>query len=315
MVAIVKMNSCNSESIRNVLENLGYKLSDNGRDWRTKPIYRDSGNDSVLCIRKDDGRWIDFARNYCGSLEDLIELSLSKPKGYAKSWLKKLNLNFSSHIQESSQTENMELDYIKFYDKSLLSKLKSDYSYWSGRGIIKETLDLFEGGLCYSGKMLGRYVFPIYDEKKNILGFSGRGMNDKYPPKWKHIGRKNEWKYPLFLTKDYILDSRTCIVIESIGDGLKLWQSGIRNFVITFGLTGLDELCYTLVSLDPEKIIISFNNDSVNDKKSNAGNLAAQTAKKKFLDYFDKNQVIIKLPPKNDFGEMSEKEIQEWNNN
>lgn len=310
------MNSCNSDSIKTVLENLGYKLSDNGRDWRTKPLYRDSGNDGVLCIRKDDGRWIDFARNYSGSFEDLIEISLNKPKGFAKTWLKKLNLNLSSQIQEqNTETENMELDYIKFYDKSLLSKLKTDYSYWASRKIKKETLDLFDGGLCYSGKMVGRYVFPIYDENKNILGFSGRSIKDEYLPKWKHIGRKSEWKYPLFLTKQYILESKTCIIVESIGDGLKLWQSGIRNFVITFGLTGLDELCYTLVSLDPEKIVIAFNNDAINDKKSKAGNLAAQTAKKKFLDYFDKNQVLIKLPPKNDFGEMSEKEIQEWNNN
>ena len=34
--------------------------------------------------------------------------------------------------------------------------------------------------------------------------------------------------------------------------------------------------------------------------------------KKKLNKYFDYNQSEIKLPTKNDFGEMSEKEIQDW---
>ena len=58
-----------------------------------------------------------------------------------------------------------------------------------------------------------------------------------------------------------------------------------------------------------EKIIISFNNDEQNNS---AGNLAAQKARKKLLKFFDPEQIKIQLPSKNDFGEMSKKEINEW---
>ena len=35
---------------------------------------------------------------------------------------------------------------------------------------------------------------------------------------------------------------------------------------------------------------------------------------KKLRKYFDENQVEVKLPTKNDFGEMSKEEILEWYN-
>ena len=54
---------------------------------------------------------------------------------------------------------------------------------------------------------------------------------------------------------------------------------------------------------------VSFNNDSENN---NVGNLAADKAKNKLLKYFDKQQVSVNLPRKNDFGDMSVEEILLW---
>ena len=54
---------------------------------------------------------------------------------------------------------------------------------------------------------------------------------------------------------------------------------------------------------------VSFNNDSDNN---NVGNLAADKAKNKLLKYFDKQQVSVKLPNKNDIGDMSVEEILLW---
>ena len=57
------------------------------------------------------------------------------------------------------------------------------------------------------------------------------------------------------------------------------------------------------------KMIISFNNDSSNN---NAGNIAAKKAENKLLKYFNRQQVSVKLPPQNDFGDMSVEEILLW---
>ena len=305
------MSFYNQDQIKSALENLGYSLSDRGKEWRTKPLYRDSDNDTALSIKKDGGYWVDFARNFSGKFEDLIEKTLNKPKGFADDWLKKEGFvkNFK---KENEIREEMPLPYERFFDKNLLLKLESNYKYWLNRGVSQNTLSLFGGGVCKTGKMNGRYVFPIFDEDLNVRGFAGRSLYQNNEIKWKLIGKRSEWRYPLFLTKKHIEEKQECYIVESIGDGLKLWDAGIHNFIISFGLNSLEHLYYTLVSLDPSKIIIAFNNDAVNGKSSSAGNNTARFFYKNLLSFFSKDQVQIKLPTRNDFGEMSKEEITEW---
>jgi DNA primase len=304
--------SYNQEDVKQILEQLGYKLNDRGREWRSKPLYRDSGNDTSLKINKKDGKWIDFARNEFGNIEQLIEKTLGINFAAAKRWIKK------NGIELTNSTENKEeinLDYIKFFDPELLKKLVKNYKYWNDRGIRNETLDYFEGGSCSTGKMAGRYVFPIFDEDKKIRGFAGRSVYANNDIKWKLIGKRSDWNYPLFLTKEHINKENECIIVESIGDGMSLWQAGIKNFIISFGLNSLEHICYTLVKLDPAKIIIAFNNDMIDNKKTGAGNIAATNFKKNLETFFSKDQIMIKLPEYNDFGSMTEEQITKWKNN
>jgi DNA primase len=114
------------------------------------------------------------------------------------------------------------------------------------------------------------------------------------------------------LNVDEIKKQKEVIIIESIGDCLSLYQAGIKNTIVTFGLEVSVSILNFLLKLDPEKIYISFNNDN---QKNNAGNNASEKAFNKLLRYFDKKQLQIKLPSKKDFGEMNEEEILKWKNN
>jgi hypothetical protein len=303
--------SYNSEDVKSILEQLGYKLNDRGKEWRSKPLYRDSSNETSLKINKLDGKWVDFARNESGNIEQLIEKTLGISFGSGKSWIKKNGINSTTVLKVK---EEINLEYIKFFDPELLKKLSKVNKYWNNRGITSETLEPFSGGMCSTGKMAGRYVFPIFDEEKRIRGFSGRSVYPNNDIKWKHIGKRSDWHYPLFLTKSYIESEKECIVVESIGDGLNLWQSGIKNFIIAFGLNSLEHICYSLVKLDPSKIIIAFNNDLVDGKTGGAGNTAARNFKKNLETFFSKDQIIIKLPQSNDFGSMTTEQISQWKN-
>jgi DNA primase len=188
-----------------------------------------------------------------------------------------------------------------------------DHSYWNDRGISKDTLSIFKGGVIDSGKMAERYVFPIFNKKEQIVGFSGRDLkqdkktNSKFVrPKWKHIGDKSKWNYPLLNNVKIIREQKSIIVVESIGDMLSLWENGVRNTIVSFGVILSPDMLSTLTRMDPDKIFISFNDDSSN---SNAGNEAAHIAKKKLLQFFDEDQITIKLPQgHNDFNEMHLKE-------
>jgi hypothetical protein len=293
-------------SVYQILTDLGYQLKDCGKEFRTKPLYRDSDNDTVLRIYKDTGNWVDFKENISGDINSLVNLTLKLESPIkAQEWLK--NKNFV--IAPSIQNQKPVIKSTKKFDLSLLFKLEDDQSYWVKRKVSKDALSEFKGGVAKAGKMKNRYVFPIFDINNNIIGFSGRDVTNKSKIKWKHLGEKNDFLYPLFLNSKAIQDQKEVVLVESIGDMLSLWQAGIKNVLVTFGTNlSLSILNYCLKT-DMKKIFISLNNDSA---KNMAGNIGAEKAQARLSRYFDKNQLIIALPNKKDFGEMSMEEILQW---
>lgn len=296
-------------NVYQILTDLGYQLKDYGKEFRAKPLYRDSDNDTVLRIYKDTGKWFDFKQNISGDINSLVKLTLQlESVDAASTWLK--NKNFVFHVNQ--ETSKPLLKSTKKFDPSLLSKLEKDNSYWINRGISENTLKIFEGGIARNGKMKNRYVFPIFDSNKNILGFSGRDITYQSKIKWKHLGEKNQFLYPIFANSKFIEDSKEVILVESIGDMLNLWENQIRNVIVIFGLNlGLPILNFMLKQ-DIKKIYISLNNDS---KNNNAGNLGAEKIHSKLKRYFDSRQIQIALPTKKDFGEMNSEEINLWKKN
>ena len=79
-------------------------------------------------------------------------------------------------------------------------------------------------------------------------------------------------------------EQKEIILIESVGDMLSLWEAGIKNSMVIFGLDVSVPQLNALIRRDPNKIIISLNND---EKNNSAGNLAAEKLKRKLLKYFD----------------------------
>ena len=306
------MNDC--ESVRQILNDIGYTLVDHGREYRTRPLYRDSGNDNVLRIWKNSGQWVDFKESKSGSLEELVRLTLKlKNIVEAKSWISSKGVNYDTQEIEKPRITTTQVQY---FDRSLLLKLIKDDSYWINRGISISSLRPFQGGLATTGKMYNRYTFPVFDNKDNIIGFSGRdvsGLTLDARPKWKHIGDKKEWVYPLKVNIDDIKKCRTIILVESIGDMLALRENGINNCIVTFGLNLSAKIIYSLIALNPKKIVVAFNNDS---HSNGAGNEAAEVVKNKLLNYFDFSQISVNLPVGGkDFGDLNlldKSKIFEW---
>lgn len=299
----------NINNIYQILTNIGYSLKDYGREYRAKPLYRESDNDTVLRIYKDTGFWVDFKENISGDFPLLIKKSLKlESEDQAKVWLKQKNYSYINN-NENHQPKIKEK---KTFDKELLLKLERNHEYWIQRGVQKETLDLFQGGLARAGKMKNRYVFPIINSKDEIVGFSGRDITNESKIKWKHLGDKSNWCFPTYLNSNILKEKKEVYVIESIGDCLALWDAGIQNTIVTFGLEISVSILNLLLKIDPNKIYISFNNDI---EKNKAGNNASEKAMNKLLRYFDTNQLKIKLPTKKDFGEMSVEEIKQWTKN
>lgn len=296
-------------NIYQILTDLGYKLRDCGKEFRTKPLYRESDNDSVLRIYKDTGKWVDFKNNISGDINSLVKLTLKlEDHNQAEEWLKNKNFAF----KKPTEIQKPLIKSSKKFDTEILSRLEDDQKYWIQRGVDIDTLKLFKGGVAKMGKMKNRYVFPIFNNKNNIIGFSGRDITNLSKIKWKHIGEKTEFLYPLFLNSEVIQTQKEVILVESIGDTLSLYQAGIKNVLVTFGTSLSLGILNYLLKIDPKKIYISLNNDS---NKNNAGNIGAEKTYSRLKRYFDDKQLKIALPTKKDFGEMNKEEILQWKNN
>jgi hypothetical protein len=293
-------------NVYQILTDLGYKLKDYGKEYRAKPLYRDSDNDTVLKIYKDSGHWFDFKENISGDFNSLVSMTLKlESPSKAKEWLKDKNFSFSRSFEPTKPL----LKSTKKFDIEILQNLELNHQYWNKRNIMDETLSQFKGGVAKAGKMKNRYVFPIFDINNNIIGFSGRDITNLSKIKWKHLGEKNDFLYPLFLNSNQIEMGKEIILVESIGDMLSLYQAGIKNVLVTFGTNlSLSILNYCLKT-DMKKIYISLNNDS---NKNNAGNIAAEKTYARLKRYFDDKQLKISLPTKKDFGEMNKEEILQW---
>ena len=70
------------------------------------------------------------------------------------------------------------------------------------------------------------------------------------------------WKYPLFLNYKLLKSEKRVIIVESIGDMLALWDAGVKNVVVSFGLTLSSGLVNTFLRYDISNIIVSFNDDT-----------------------------------------------------
>lgn len=290
-----------------VLQKIGYTdLQDSGRDFRTRPLYRASDNKTSLCINKSTGEWYDFSQRTGGGIARLVQLTLNLPT------LDSVKEYFGGTLPVSLARikDSIELTDVKKFNKELLIKLSRDHEYWLNRGVSEATINTFEGGIANNGRMRHRYVFPIFNNREELVGFSGRLIiNSDSLPKWKHIGSKSNWCYPLKWNESVIKASKVVVLVESIGDMLALWEAGIRNTIVTFGLDISVKIIEVLLKFDVKQIFISFNNDFDNGL---VGNEAADDAKLKLLKFFDPEQITVALPDAKDFGEMNQEQIEIW---
>ncbi len=295
-----------SGSIKDILLSIGYtNIKDFGDSYRCRPIYRESGNNTSLKIDKRTGRWFDFSASKSGSFDELVKLSLGlRTIEDAKTYLQ------SSHkFVVSRQKEIPKIKLVKTYPLSILNNLLPVHEYWVDRGISIRTLKLFRGGLATKGKMKGRYVFPIFNSRGEIIGFTGRDTTGASAMKWKHLGTKSEWVWPAFLNLDTISSGREVILVESPSCVLTLWEHGIQNVICLFGVDMSLAVLNFLLKMNPRRMYISTNNEPGNNS---IGNQAAEKIEKKLCKYFDAEQVSVALPFKKDFGEQSKEENIQW---
>lgn len=305
-------------NIRNILESLGYRLKDIGAGrYHTSAVFRGGDNQTAILINPN-GSFVDFVDgSNSGSFKKLIALTLGKSYKEVDRYLK-------TKKYEEVNNEREEVDLSNTYpsvfpSRDFFGKLEEDNSYWVNRGIPEKLVKHIRGGVVKQreSRLFNRFVIPMYArDGQTILGFAARALwsvEKGKGAKWKLLGAKKYWEWPLFLTEKYIKEKKEIIICESAGDFLALSAAGLRQVVAPIGIASFEKLTSLCIEFDPERIIIAFNND----KKTQAGNKAALNLQKCLLNFFNKDKVKVAWPTKyGDFGEASESGdldyIKEW---
>ena len=302
------------EKIKDSLVRLGYKLADRGAYWQTNAMFRNGDNKTAIQIYKNTGVWKDHVQNSSFSpFKRLVEITLgTNDKSQVKDFIEEDDLG--ANYNKLTFSEKLEMEEI--YPETCLDRLLPHYKFYNDKGISTKTLKSLKGGYATTGKLNNRFIFPIYNEHNQIHGFSGRDMSSlDGRPKWKHVGRKKGWIYPLYAnveTVDAINDTRTIIFVESIGDLLNLNEQGYKNVLVTFGLDISTKLICATLSLNVDNLVIGLNNDKTSSR--NRGLEASIKNYLKLLNYYNPEKIKICLPTQKDFGDMNADDFNEWKN-
>lgn len=169
-------------------------------------------------------------------------------------------------------------------DRQINPKVLKTYSVGfapaSGRALVSYLLtkkkytkdDLFDAGLAVQ-KISGlgdffvdRIIFPLFDHRGNIEGFSGRVLEVAQNPKYINtketvVYHKGNVFFGLNRAKDEIKKQGRAIIMEGELDVLSSFQIGIDNVVAIKG-TALTEAQVNLIARFCEKISLCFDTDS-----------------------------------------------------
>jgi len=306
----------NQDKVKEILDELGYRLPDRGSYWQTNAAFRDGDNKTAIQIYKDSGVWKDYVE---GTGYQPLQALVSKTSGSEEKNLNKILGEIKNNETETSSVQKLETE--KKFDDTIYQNLIPHYDFYTQKGISEKTLKYFNSGLCTGGPMYQRHVFPIFNEHQEIHGLSGRDVStsgNTSRPKWKHMGKTSNWVFPLYLKNSHdssqcyesIIKEREVVIVESVGDCINLFENGYQNCLVSFGLTISQKLICAITELNPSRITISFNNDKSSEE--NRGLIASIKNYCKLLSFFDYEKINICLPTKKDFGDMNEEDFQNW---
>jgi len=131
------------------------------------------------------------------------------------------------------------------------------------------------GGRYYD-RFRGRIMFPLFDHRGRVVGFSGRVLNPE-EKEAKYINspetvlyHKSLILYGLEITKEAIKKANRAIVVEGELDAISSYQAGVKNVVAIKG-SALTEGQIELLKRFCENVSLALDSDSAGEAASRRG--------------------------------------------
>ena len=165
-------------------------------------------------------------------------------------------------------------------------------------GLVIDRSDEGDGRTKRYDRFRGRIMFPIRNERGQVIGFGGRVL-DKSEPKYLNspetpLFSKGNELYGLFEARMAIREAKYALVVEGYMDVVALSQLGFPQAVATLG-TACTEMHVRKLFRHTDHIVFSFDGDT-------AGRHAAERAMESSLKLVDDAHRVsfLFLPPEHD---------------
>ena len=224
---------------------------------------------------------------------------------------------------------------LKYYKNNLISSVGEEaYKYLTDRGLTKELINEFNIGLSTSNKLSAmlenkykvsdllqiditkeingniydtfqnRIIFPVIDENKNVIAFSGRkylrdDLNDVAQPKYLNtketiIFRKSNVLYNINNSLQEIKKQKEIIITEGFMDTIRMSSIGYKNVAALMGTAFTKEHLDKIISYKC-KVVLNLDQD-------NAGKTATIT----IGDILTKNNIDVSVIVFDDYKDSDE---------
>jgi len=229
--------------IKKLLNALNIIYRDVGSYYQCMCPVHGSDNYNSMTIYKDSGNWVCWT-NFCHekyyglvglAIGTLDRLGIKNKREFFESFENNVPNNL-----ERQEIPTREVVKINLSRDSIRSSLQIPSKYYTDKGFCPKILDEFDVGECYNPEkpMFNRVVFPVYDKDGDYVGCSGRSLIDKkYIMKWRHSpGLPSSLTfYGIHKALDHIKEYKTVVLVEGLGDVVKLHEYGIKNAIGAFG--------------------------------------------------------------------------------
>jgi DNA primase len=217
-----------------------------------------------------------------------------------------MNPEIKKRINEKEKLYEINKNALVFFQQSLRGSLgKRAVQYLEVRGIKKEVIEFFQIGFAprgwdnlvqfflkkkirletvekaglivsrpppgkgYYDRFRERIMFPIFNTRKQIVGFGGRVMDDSLP---KYLNtpetllfNKSRNLYGLCQTRGACREASSAFLVEGYFDLIALYQHGIENVTATLG-TALTLDHVRILKGFVKKVILVFDSDDAGKK-------------------------------------------------
>lgn len=229
------------EALRTLAKRTGVKLTGYGQDSKTS-----SKKEAMYTLNRQTAEFYHYLLTKHNVGKKALEYL--KNRGVSEKVIESFLIGFAPNIRNG---------LVRYLTQKKGHKTEDLLDAGVATSIGRETVDFFRG----------RIIFPLFDHRDNIVGFSGRTTDTTGRIKAKYINtrdtliyHKGEMLFGLNMTKDTIRKAGSVVVVEGEFDLLSCFQNGVANVVGVKG-TALTEKQVQLLSRYAQKVSVCFDGD------------------------------------------------------